>query len=179
MGTSHEMGRNESCIWRSTFSAVVQPVHRPASAAFDAVDPRSTCWVWVFRLRSRADWCSWPRLDRAESKISWPRLRRTSFVWGYLSWVGDTETCYCSGTPVHHNHHWKFVLSLPHADVDPTFSVLLCTSMLNNWNIFLTWAAFCFVCFYMKHAVCNSNESFIPDHIRCCQKSTRAPLLHD
>lgn len=41
MGAAYEVGRNENCIRGSALSAVVQSIHRPASAAPDAVDQRS------------------------------------------------------------------------------------------------------------------------------------------
>lgn len=52
MGASHEMGRNESCVWGSALPAVVQSIHWPASAAPVAVDPRSPWWIGVFCLRA-------------------------------------------------------------------------------------------------------------------------------
>ena len=51
MGASHEMGRNENCVWRAALPSVVQPIHRPASAASVAVDPRSPQRIRVLCLR--------------------------------------------------------------------------------------------------------------------------------
>lgn len=38
VGAPREMGRDEICVWRPALSALVQPVHGPASAAPAAVD---------------------------------------------------------------------------------------------------------------------------------------------
>lgn len=54
MGASNEVGRDESCIWGSALSSVVQSIYRAASEAPDAVTARSPWGVRVFRLRKRA-----------------------------------------------------------------------------------------------------------------------------
>lgn len=78
MGASYEMGWNESCFWRSALPAVVQSIHRPASAAPVAVDPRSTRRVRVFCLRAGLTGTVHQHLIFLQSKISsTPFLPRT------------------------------------------------------------------------------------------------------
>lgn len=93
MGTSHEMGRNEGCIWWSTVPPVVQSIHRPASAALNAVDPRSPRGPWVFCLRAWQTDATHKNLtifkERFLTCLTWPELRRTSTPWGGPSCVGD------------------------------------------------------------------------------------------
>lgn len=137
MGASHEMGRNEVCIWRSALPAVVQSIHGPASATPVAVDPWSPRRAWVLCLRAGQTDAAHQHLTVSRARFlvcpSWPWLRWTCAPWGCPSLVGDRATGCSSGTPVHHNHNESFVFSLSHADVDPT--PLVCTSMLNNWNV--------------------------------------------
>lgn len=54
MGASNEMGWDESCIWGSTLSSVVQSIYRAASEAPHAATARSPWGVRVFCLRKRA-----------------------------------------------------------------------------------------------------------------------------
>lgn len=93
MGASHEVGRNESCIWGFALPAVVQSIHRPASAAPVAVDPWSPWRIWVFCLRGGQTNGAQRHLTVSKARFlvcpSWPELRWTSPPWGCPWCVGN------------------------------------------------------------------------------------------
>lgn len=64
-----------------------------------------------------------------------------------------------SGTQARHNLQGKFLFELSHVGVGLTFVTL------NNWDITsnMTSVLVCLCLLLVKHAVCNSNESFIPN----------------
>lgn len=154
MGASHEVGRNESCIWGFALPAVVQSIHRPASAAPVAVDPWSPWRIWVFCLIGRQTNGAQQHLTVSKARFlvcpSWPELRWTSPPWGCPWCVGNGETGWSSGTQAHHNPQGKFIFELAHADVDPT--PLVCASMLNNLNIVSNMTSVLFFCVFLGKA---------------------------
>lgn len=182
MGASHEMGRNESCVRKPTLPAVVQSIHWPPPATPVAVDPQSPQRVWIFCVRPEHTEAGSETLDHlSKARLFYlpcsagpdePLIPELIFcVWvteRLAALVGPkrinkpplkvctlTQTCWCR--PV------------------------VCKRMLRIWNIVFNISSIWFVCVQVKHAVCNSSESFYPpwDHQRCCLNPIYAPPVHN
>lgn len=149
MGASPEVGRYESCIRRFALPAVVQSIHRPASEAPVAVDPRSPRRIRVLCL-SGGQTNIVHRHVTVWIKISWLPCVATAKV-DLSSHEAVPDVCrkeeemgWRSVTQVHHKLREKIVFKLWDAGVDPgTFGL---HNILNNWNIVSNMTFFTFFC---------------------------------
>lgn len=104
VGASHAVGRDEGRVRGSALAALVQPLHRPASAAAAAADLRPARRLRVFRLRAGDAAHRHPTVSSTGLLVrpGRPELREEDAVTSSsCGWRGGVRLLQW-GTPAHH-----------------------------------------------------------------------------